>query len=152
MTTDSSSATSEVGPDCGVPAADSRPIWWRATDGDPPAAWVERFDVLTSDAAADQYGRAAGIFISRVRRRTGQGPTFSELFHELFEVGALHPEWPPNLDWLTRRSIRGSYRLHVAIQWKRRGWISWDPRVTRSLRVGRVFREHARAWQAAKTQ
>lgn len=131
---------------------DSRPIWWRAADRDVPAEWVESFDALTSDALVDHYGLAAGVFITRTRRRTGQGPTFSEMFRELFEEGTLHPEWPPGMNNPTRTAIQDSFRRHVAIQWKRRGWISWDPGVPRSLRVGHVFRERSRAWQAARTQ
>lgn len=131
---------------------DSRPIWWVAAAGDPPHEWVVAFEALTDESLADHYGLAAGIFVARVRRRSGHGPTFTELFRELFEESQLHPEWPEGLNNVMRAAILHSYRLHVAIQWKRRGWINWDPGVARSLRVGRVFREHSRARQAARAQ
>ncbi|GEK85187.1 hypothetical protein GCM10007198_19180 [Microbacterium aerolatum] len=131
---------------------DSRPIWWRATEAPPPAAWCDAFDALTTDELADHQGLGAGIYIARVRRRTGRGPTFSELFAEIFKDTPLHPEWPEDLTNSQRSAIRNSFRLHVAIQWKRRGWISWDPGVARSLRVGPTFRERSRARQAARAQ
>ncbi len=97
-------------------------------------------------------GLTAAIFIARVRRRTGRGPTFSELFSEVFQDEPLHPGWPDGLTYPVRASIHHAYRLHVAIQWKRRGWISWDPGVERSLRVGPTFREQSRARQAARAR
>lgn len=97
-------------------------------------------------------GLAAAIFIARVRRRTGRGPTFSELFAELFPHHQLHPEWPPGLTYPVRATIHHAFRLHVAIQWKRGGWISWEPGVERSLRVGPTFRARSRARQAARVR
>lgn len=131
---------------------DSRPVWWSASEIEAPDAWREAFEALTADADADRHGLTAGIFIARVRRRTGRGPTFTELFGEVFREEFLHPEWPPGLSNASRVAILRSFRLHVAIQWKRRGWIAWDPGVARSLRVGPTFRERSRARQAARTQ
>ena len=131
---------------------DSRPIWWCATEVEVPRAWAEAFDALTEDARADAFGLAAGIFIARVRRRSGRGPTFSELFAEVFKHEQLHPQWPAGLSYPARSTIHHAFRLHVAIQWKRRGWISWEHGVERSLRVGPTFREHSRARQAARAR
>ena len=131
---------------------DSRPIWWSATEVEAPGSWVEAFNAHTDEARADRLGLAAGIFIARVRRRTGRGPTFSELFAELFKQEPLHPDWPPGLPYPVRATIHHAFRLHVAIQWKRRGWISWDPGVERSLRVGPSFRLRSRERQAARTR
>lgn len=131
---------------------DPRPIWWSATEIDAPAEWIAAFNALTGEARADELGLAAGIVIARVRRRTGRGPTFSELFAELFKNEQLHPEWPAGLTYPVRASIHHAFRLHVAIQWRRRGWISWDPGVERSLRVGPTFREQSRARQAARAR
>lgn len=131
---------------------DPRPIWWSATDVKTPAEWIAAFDALTDEERADEFGLAAAIFIARVRRRTGRGPTFSELFAEVFDEHPLHPEWPAGLTYPVRATIHHSFRLHVAIQWKRGGWISWDSGVERSLRVGPTFRERSRARQAARAR
>ncbi len=131
---------------------DPRPIWWSATEVEAPNAWIEAFIALTEEDRSDELGLAAGIFIARVRRRTGRGPTFSELVAELFADEPLHPEWPTGLTYPVRASIHHAFRLHVAIQWKRRGWISWDPGVERSLRVGPTFRARSRARQAARAR
>lgn len=131
---------------------DSRPIWWSATEVEAPDAWIAAFQALTDEDRADEMGLIAAIFIARVRRRTGRGPTFSELFSELFAHDQLHPEWPPGLTYPVRATIHHAFRLHIAIQWKRGGWISWDPGIERSLRVGPTFRERSRARQAARTR
>lgn len=131
---------------------DPRPILWSATEVKAPDAWIEAFNSLTAEERADELGLAAGIYVARVRRRTGRGPTFSELFAELFKDTPLHPEWPSGLTYPVRATIHHAFRLHVAIQWRRRGWISWDPGVERSLRVGPTFREQSRARQAARAR
>lgn len=129
-----------------------RPIWWSAAEVNAPNAWIEAFDALTDEERADELGLAAAIFIARVRRRTGRGPTFSELFAKVFLEEPLHPDWPTGLTYPVRATIHHAFRLHVAIQWRRRGWISWEPGVERSLRVGRRFREQSRARQAARAR
>lgn len=131
---------------------DSRPIWWSAIEVEAPETWRDAFEALTDDATADSHGLTAGIFIARCRRRTGRGPTFAELFSEVYKAEPLHPEWPEGLSNAARAAILRSFRLHVAVQWKRRGWVAWDPGVARSLRVGRTFRERSRKRQAARTR
>ncbi|WP_314651209.1 hypothetical protein [uncultured Microbacterium sp.] len=131
---------------------DSRPIWWSAAEVEAPDAWIAAFKALTDEQQADRMGLTAAIFIARARRRTGRGPTFSELFAELFPRDQLHPEWPPGLTYPVRATIHHAFRLHVAIQWKRGGWINWEPGVERSLRVGPTFREKSRARQAARAR
>jgi len=128
---------------------ESRPTWWVATQVDPPEEWIERFNALAEDTCADRYGLRAGVFIARVRRRTGAGPSFSEMFTEVLQGEPLHPAWPEGLDYAVRAAIQRSYRLHVAVVWKRRGWISWTRGVTRSLRVGITFRERSLAHHAS---
>jgi Calcineurin-like phosphoesterase len=100
---------------------DSRPIWWSATGVEAPDAWIAAFRALTDEERANEMGLTAAIFIARVRRRTGRGPTFSELFSELFPRDQLHPEWPVGLTYPVRATIHHAFRLHVAIQWKRGG-------------------------------
>lgn len=131
---------------------DPRPVWWSSTEIEAPETWRDAFEALTDDAAADRHGLTAAVFIARFRRRARRGPTFSELFGGVFEEASLHPEWPDGLSSAARAAILRSFRLHVAVQWKRRGWIAWDPGVARSLRVGRTFRERSRERQATRTQ
>lgn len=122
------------------------PIWWHSPDEPPPTSWIYMFESFTAEETADQWGLAAAIFIARTRRKTGQGPTFAELFRELMPGTRGVPSEPPkSLDGIDRRRLVSDFRIHAAIEWKRRGWISWDHRVKRSLRVGRVFRTHCRA-------
>jgi hypothetical protein len=129
-----------------------RPIWWRAVPDPPPAAWTMMFHFFTDGDTVDEWGLAAAIFIARVRRRTGRGPTFSELFGYLLpDTSGLPSPFPDGYSYMERRRLAGEFRLSAAIEWKRRGWISWEPGVTSSLRVGRVFREHSRALRAERT-
>lgn len=139
-------------PEPGVMVTDLKPTWWTAHDVDPPDAWIQRFDALTDEEQADRLGLSAGIFIAGTRRRFGHGPTFKELFAALFKDQPLHPEWPEGLNYAARSSILHAFRLHVAVQWKRGGWISWDKDVERSLRVGPTFRQTAREWQASRAR
>ncbi|GAA4168016.1 hypothetical protein [Gryllotalpicola koreensis] len=105
-------------------------------------------ETLTGEDTADEWGLAAAIFIARTRRKTGRGPTFSELFTYLLpDTSGLPAPFPDGYAYPQRRRLAGEFRLFAAIEWKRRGWVSWEPGVTRSLRVGRVFREHSRALQ-----
>lgn len=130
---------------------DPRPIWWRAVPDPPPAAWMAMFEAFTGEETADEWGLAAAIFIARTRRRTGYGPTFSELFAYLIpDAAGLPSRLPDGYSYMERRRLAGEFRLAAAVEWKRRGWISWDPGATRSLRVGRVFREHSRALRAGR--
>ncbi|SDG15370.1 hypothetical protein [Microbacterium sp. 77mftsu3.1] len=128
---------------------DTRPIWWRAIEGNPPTEWDLAFEGLTGDELADEWGLAAAVLIARVRRKTGQGPTFAELFEALLpETSYIHPRWPSGVTRSARAQTMRLFRLHVAIEWKRRGWINFDTNVSRSLRVGRAFRQQSRQRQA----
>jgi len=126
-----------------------QPSWWRIGVGHPPDDWVKAFEKLTAEAAVDDWGLAAAIFVARTRRRSGRGPTFRELFR------ALLPDWdgvpsrlPPELNYAARKRVIKDFRLQAATVWKRAGWISWDPGIARSLRVGRTFRQRSRQHQA----
>ena len=80
------------------------------------------------------------------RRRTGSGPTFSGLFKAiLIDTNGMPASFPDDLDYTEHRKLIGDFRIHVGIEWKRRGWVSWSPEVPLSLRVGRSFRELSRA-------
>ena len=123
-------------------APNTRPIWWRAVEAPPPGTWVDAFEDFTGQESADQWGLGAAIFIAQTRRRTGTGPTFSEMFKEiLIDTNGVPSELPESIEFLHRRELISDFRTYVAIDWKRRGWVSWNPNVPRSLRVGRAFRE-----------
>ena len=127
---------------------DTRPIWWRAFDGPPPTLWVVMFDELTGDESVDQWGLAAGIFIAQTRHRTKLGPTFSEMFaHLLPDTSGLPGPLSEKWEKAARRRLVGDFRLHVAIAWRQRDWISWNPGVERSLRTGRAFRARSRHYR-----
>ncbi|TXK12344.1 hypothetical protein FVP77_02365 [Microbacterium hatanonis] len=132
---------------------DTRPPWWRATPGDPPPHWYIAFEVLTGDERGADWGMAAAIHVARIRRRTGRGPTFAEVFDELLpQSSPLQPPWPAHVSSKSRHDIMQSFRRHVAIEWKRQGWINWDVGVPRSLRVGPSFRERSRSRQAGRSE
>ena len=123
------------------------PIWWQDIETPPPAEWVYMFEEFTGDDTAEQWALAAAIFVAQTRRRTGLGPTFAELFaHLLPDTGGL-PGPFPEMEFVERRRAVTGFRGHAAIEWRRRGMISFDKAVMRSLRVGRAFREHSRMRQ-----
>lgn len=130
---------------------DSHPIWWRGIETPPPAEWSYMFECFTDDDAGDEWALAAAIFIAQTRRQTALGPTFSELFrHLLPDLNGLPSPFPADLDFIERRRAVANFRGHVTIDWRRRGLISFDKGVTRSLRVGREFRERSRRRQLVR--
>lgn len=130
---------------------DPRPIWWRGISAPPPAGWAYVFEDFTGDDTADSWALAAGIFVAQTRHRTGCGPTFAELFtHLLPDTSGLPGPFPDGLEFVERRRAVASFRGHVAIDWRRRSMINWDRDITRSLRVGRAFRELSRIRQLAR--
>lgn len=127
---------------------DPNPIWWRGISAPPASTWAYVFEDFTGDDTAQEWALAAGIFIAQTRRRTGYGPTFAELFrHLLPDTSGLPAPFPEELEFVERRRAISGLRGHVAIDWRRRGMINWDRDVTRSLRVGRTFRELSRTRQ-----
>jgi hypothetical protein len=124
----------------GVMVSESRPTWWRVVAGDPPRSMLDAFDEVTGDDHADAWGLSAALVVARTRRETGEGPSFSELFQELMpRVSKLTVEWPTGTNAWARSATLRAFRLYAAVEWKRRGWISWDVGVARSLRTGRTF-------------
>jgi hypothetical protein len=98
------------------------------------------FEDFTGQDSAEEWGLAAAVTIARVRRRTSEGPTFSELFSEL--MPDTHGIPGPMRDGATssaRYAATHEFRHHVAIEWRRRGLIGWSHGVERSLRVGPAF-------------
>jgi len=130
---------------------DPDPIWWREIHSPPPAQWAHVFDELTGKDNAEEWALAAGIFVAQVRRRTGRGPTYAELFaHLLPDTDGLPAPFPPGLTYFERRRALTGFRGHVTIEWRRRGMISWETGVMHSLRVGRAFRARSRDRQHAR--
>lgn len=127
------------------------PTWWQGLDRPPPADWVYVFEDFTGDDTAEHWALAAAIFVAQTRRRTSRGPTFAELFHHLLpDTAGLPGPFPDGLEFLERRRAVAGFRGHAAIEWRRRGMISFDHGVTRSMRVGREFRERSRRRQDAR--
>ncbi len=122
--------------------------WWRGVSHPPPATWSYTFEDFTAEDSADEWALAAAIFIAQYRRRHQQGPTFRELFEHLLPDSCGVPAGlPVEWDVVERRAGNGSFRGHVAIEWRRRGYIGFEKQVTRSLRVGHRFRERSRELQ-----
>lgn len=133
-------------------AFDPWPLWWRRQDGAVPKSWRDQFESFTEGDSAEEQALAAAIFIARVRRRSGRGPTFAELFeHLLPDSHGVPGPFPERLNLAGRRWALAEFRRHVAIEWRRRGLVDWDHRVTRSLRVGRAFRQLSRERQETRT-
>lgn len=127
--------------------------WWRGVSHPPPATWVYVFEDFTEDEKADEWALAAAIFIAQYRRRQSRGPTFRELFEHLLPDSAGIPSsLPADWDIMERRRGISGFRRHIAIDWRRRGYIGFDREVTRSLRVGPRFRERSRALQIRRAQ
>jgi hypothetical protein len=128
------------------------PIWWQNIEAPPPAEWVYMFEEFTGGDTAEHWGLAAAIFIAQTRRRTGQGPTFAELFsHLLPDTKGIPGPIPATLQSAERRAAVAGFRGHVAIEWRRRNIISFDKGALRSLRVGREFRDRSRHRQLSRT-
>jgi hypothetical protein len=114
------------------------------------AAWVPLFETLTGADSANDWGLRAAIAITRYRKTHHQGPTFAELFAAL-EISAM-PGPYSDVASATKSAWREVYqfRRHVAVHWRRLGWIQWDHRA-RSLRVGRAFSVASHLWVSTKT-
>ena len=128
--------------------SEAYPIWWRGIATPPPAEWAYVFEAFTGEDTAGEWALAAAIFIAQTRRRTGTGPTFAELFkHLLPDTDGLPARFPEGLEHIEQRRAIAGFRGHVTVEWRRRGMLSFDKGVTRSLRVGREFRRRSRQRQ-----
>lgn len=111
------------------------------------------FSELTGEDTADEWALAAAVFIAQTRRRTSYGPTFTELFtHLLPDTDGIPGPFPEGLSYHERRRAITGFRGHVAIEWRRRGMISWEKGITHSLRVGREFRLRSRRRQQERNR
>jgi hypothetical protein len=120
--------------------------WWRSAEHTPPAAWQYMFEEFTNDYTADEWALAAAIFVAQYRRRHSRGPTFRELFaHLLPDTAGVPSILPAQWDASARRHATTAFRGTVVIEWRRRGFVSFDRHVPRSLRVGPSFRAQSRA-------
>jgi hypothetical protein len=125
--------------------SESHPIWWRGNSAAPPASWVYMFEEFTGGDSAEQWALEAAIVVARVRKRTSSGPTFSELFVELMpNTNGVPGPLPDSTTSDERKRAINKFRLHAAIEWRRRGMIGWSKGVERSLRVERRFNVQAR--------
>ena len=129
-----------------VVAGTTSTAWWRSADHPPPAAWRYVFEEFTGDDTADEWALAAAIFVAQYRRRHSRGPTFRELFaHLLPDTGGVPSPLPAHWDAPERRHATTAFRRIVVIEWRRRGFVSFDKHLPRSLRVGPNFRAQSRA-------
>ena len=102
------------------------------------------FDELTGEHT-DVWGLAAAIALSRFRKQNSRSPTFAEFFNEVFDLPELSAA--SRVQWSTvQSSVMHGVRYHIAVHWRRAGWISWA-RTPRSLRPGEAFRQASRNWR-----
>jgi hypothetical protein len=100
-----------------------------------PEILRDRLEQLVLD---EDLALAVGVSIARYRKRHRRGPTFSELFDSLSET------WPETgTHGLVNSRMTYSFRHHLAVHWRRCGWIQWG-RQQRSLSPGVRFREASR--------
>lgn len=81
----------------------------------------------------------AAVAVARFRKRNHSGPTFAELFEVV-----LPQDRTGDLDWSANLRATYAFRHHLAVHWRREGWIRWG-RAERSLATGAQFREASRA-------
>jgi len=112
-----------------------------------PDEWRHLFMQLTGPDSAHEWGLRAAIAITRFRKVNKHGPSFAQLFDTLLELRP-HVEDEDSNRRVQKLAIY-RFRHHVAIHWRRLGWIEWN-HSARSLRAGRAFRAASRAW--AKSQ
>ena len=86
----------------------------------------------------DALALKAGVTIARVRKRTHSGPTFAELFEVV-----LPRDRVVDLEWSDNPRATYAFRHHLAVHWRRQGWIQWG-RAERSLATGTLFRKASR--------
>ena len=113
-----------------------------------PEDWWPLFLEFTGPSTADEWGLRAAKLVVRYRKAHSVGPTFAELFENLASSTCTPP--PVSLGRPSGQS-RALYcfRHHVAVHWRRLGWIDWD-HGGRSLRGGRTFRAASRQWRARR--
>jgi hypothetical protein len=97
-----------------------------------PEVMQLRFAQLAAD---EGLALRASVTIARFRKKHRQGPTFAELFESLVETGSVQIA-----DWPTDSRSTYAFRHHLAVHWRRAGWITWSHR-ERSLATGVRFRE-----------
>ena len=121
----------------------SQPRLVQPTSFPEPIAAV--FNELTGQRA-DEWALASGVALSRFRKRHSRSPTFAEFFDVVFAMPDL--DAAKAVDWSeVPGAILYSLRHHIAVDWRRRGWISWS-RMPRSLRQGATFGVASRQWRA----
>ena len=105
-----------------------------------PREWQTVLDELTQSSWSSQLGLRAARYTARIRLRTGDGPTFAELFNYLWPLhGGVPSPLPEELTGSQRREVREKFRSGVSAHLARSGWIHATAK-TRSLRPGPRYR------------
>ena len=104
---------------------------------------------LTSAEKTAQVGTKLAISITRHRRKFGVGPTFAELFDPIMHEAKLDKLDVDRMK--VDRLVSYSFRHHLAVHFRRTGWIWWNYS-PRSLRTGYSFSRAAKAHRASGAQ
>ena len=105
--------------------------------------------LTSSEQVSLEVGRRAAIEIARIRRRTGSGPTFAELFDPIFlDAAAPSSDLAKGWDSIDRSHLY-ALRHHLAVHLRRDGWIQWSG-LPRSLRTGVTFSRASRLFREAR--
>lgn len=121
------------------------PAWFRELTTPLPTPWLYILEEFTTEDSVEEWGFAAGVFIAHTRKRTGEGPTFRELFaHLLADPDGLPGDFPPGLNRQGRWKLRDAFYMNALLPWRHRQMIRWSPGVTRSLALGSAFRKRSR--------
>ena len=100
-----------------------------------PEPMREHFAQVASDGG---LALQVAVFIARYRKQHRRGPTFAELFDSIPEARQR-----PGADWPCDSRANYAYRHHLAVHWRRLGWIRWGWQA-RSLATGERFRAASR--------
>lgn len=116
-----------------------------------PVALQELLSSLTSsDEVSQRLGKRAAIEIARTRKRTGCGPTFTELFDPiLLDAAGRSSDLAAQWDSFERTHLY-ALRHHLAVHLRRGGWIQWT-KLPRSLRTGVTFSIASREFREARS-
>ena len=106
------------------------------------------FDQLTG-SESESWGLLAAIALSRFKKRHSRAPSFAEFFDMVLATRGLQAH--SDVEWaVLSAAMVYSFRHHVAVHWRRQGWISWSLE-PHSLRHGKAFQAASKEWRSRRS-